>query len=171
MNDRIYIKNGGERDRMSDQARIGFHLFTRTCEPIFVEKMRYSSAQNPNRSNAMDFCVEKSFRGGEKGRYASPHFTNISQNNVFATRQRKQFIFWEDIAYKSRTTRVTLLSILDIARHYVPALFSTNHQWTRRRLGTACSGPTSGPSTARQSRARRTIDFVWTRWFWWTICS
>ena len=62
---------------MSDQARIGFHLFTRTCEPIFVEKMRYSSAQNPNRSNAMDFCVEKSFRGGEKGD-THPHISPIS---------------------------------------------------------------------------------------------
>ena len=108
-----------------------------------------------------------------------PHISPISLKIMCSQRGNKyyflslliQFIFWEDIAYKSRTTRVTLLSILDIARHYVPALFSTNHQWTHRRLGTACSGPTSGPSTARQSRARRTIDFVWTRWFWWTICS
>ena len=73
---------------MRDEARIGFHLFTRTCEPIFVEKMRYSTAQNPNRSNAMDFCVKKSFRGGEKGRYAS-QISPISLK-IMCSRKRKQ---------------------------------------------------------------------------------
>ena len=65
--------------------------------------------------------------------YLSKYVRNTTEETVYILRRHSQ--------YKSRTTRVTLLDS-DIARHYVPALFSTNHQWTHWRLGTACSGPT-----------------------------
>lgn len=58
--------------------------------------------------------------------------------------------------------RVTKPSSYQSTRINVPAPFSTNHQWNRRRSGTECSGPTSGrttPEPLRLPRARRTIDF------------
>ena len=75
-----------------------------------------------------------------------------------------QFIFLYATNQKSIRggTRVTKPSSYQSTRINVPAPFSTNHQWNRRRSGTECSGPTSGrttPEPLRLPRARRTIDF------------
>jgi len=80
----------------------------------------------------------------------------------FASSSRYSLYFYWNQKSICGGPRVTKPSSYQSTRINVPAPFSTNHQWNRRRSGTECSGPTSGrttPEPLRLPRARRTIDF------------